>query len=370
MSKLDVRRFGDLGLRERNHLQEWLANMPAALGEELLIVQKEFAGFDGTLERLDLLALDKMGQLVVIENKLDDTGRDVVWQALKYAAYVSSLSKSEIVKIFQRHLDGNGGGDAAERMCEFLEVEALDEGIILNSGAGQRIILVAANFRKEVTSTALWLLQHGVRVQCFKATPYSFGDDLLLDVRQIIPVAEAEEFMIRLSSKETEEIAAQGVQKERHNRRYDFWQQALDAMRREGLTPYQNISPSRDSWLSASTGVSGVSYHLIFNRREARVDLYIGRTTTEANKWLFDQLHARKAEIESSFGTPLNWQRLDGSQASRIGFAQDFDCYASEQWQEITAWMVEHLRRFDAALRGPLQALAPELKTRRFGASA
>ncbi len=65
--------------------------MPESLGEELLIIQKEFDGFDETRERLDLLALDKQGSLVVIENKLDDSGRDVVWQALKYASYCSSL---------------------------------------------------------------------------------------------------------------------------------------------------------------------------------------------------------------------------------------------------------------------------------------
>lgn len=51
------------------------------LGEELLIIQKEFAGFSDTHERLDLLALDKQGSLVIIENKLDDTGRHVTWQA-------------------------------------------------------------------------------------------------------------------------------------------------------------------------------------------------------------------------------------------------------------------------------------------------
>jgi len=68
-----------LGFAERNHLQEWLANQPDALGEELLIIQKEFDGFEDTRERLDLLAIDKQGGLVIIENKLDDSGRDVMW---------------------------------------------------------------------------------------------------------------------------------------------------------------------------------------------------------------------------------------------------------------------------------------------------
>ncbi|AXA41638.1 hypothetical protein DLJ82_4074 [Rhizobium leguminosarum] len=59
IARLAQRRFGELALRERDHLQEWLVHQPDALGEELLIIQKEFDGFDETRERLDLLALDK-----------------------------------------------------------------------------------------------------------------------------------------------------------------------------------------------------------------------------------------------------------------------------------------------------------------------
>ena len=82
--------FKDVGLKERKDLQEWIANNPHMLGEDLLIIQKEFDGFNDTNERLDLLALDKEGNIVVIENKLDDSGRNVVWQSLKYAGYCSS----------------------------------------------------------------------------------------------------------------------------------------------------------------------------------------------------------------------------------------------------------------------------------------
>lgn len=74
INPLEVKRFSDLGFTERKHLQEWLENYPHALaqddGEELLIVQKEFNGFDDTRERLYLLA--------IIENKLNDSGRDMV----------------------------------------------------------------------------------------------------------------------------------------------------------------------------------------------------------------------------------------------------------------------------------------------------
>ena len=101
INKIEECSFAELGFREREHLQEWLENNPEAFGEEILIIQKEFDGFDDTRERLDLLGIDKQGNLVVIENKLDDSGRDVTWQVLKYASYCSSLSKHQIQDIYQ-----------------------------------------------------------------------------------------------------------------------------------------------------------------------------------------------------------------------------------------------------------------------------
>ena len=88
--------------KERENLQEWIANNPSSLGEDLLIIQKEFNGFGETNERLDLLALDKLGNLVIIENKLDGSGRNVTWQVLKYASYCASLSKLQIKEIYHR----------------------------------------------------------------------------------------------------------------------------------------------------------------------------------------------------------------------------------------------------------------------------
>ena len=202
--RLQERRFADLNLREREHLQEWLVRTPDGLGEELLIVQKEFDGFADTRERLDLLALDKEGRLVVVENKLDDSGRDVVWQALKYVAYCSSLKKAEIVEIYQNYLDRRlDGADAVANLCDFLDAEELDD-VVLNAGHEQRLVLIAANFRKEVTATVLWLLGQGVHAQCFRVVPYSFGEELFIDLQQIIPTPEAADYVIGMAAKDSE----------------------------------------------------------------------------------------------------------------------------------------------------------------------
>ena len=85
IQKIEETTFKQIGASERNHLQEWIAKNPEVLcgeDESLLIIQKEFDGFGDTRERLDLLAIDLKGNLVVVENKLDDSGRDVTWQGL------------------------------------------------------------------------------------------------------------------------------------------------------------------------------------------------------------------------------------------------------------------------------------------------
>ena len=76
--------FTTLRFQERRDIQEWIVANPRVLGEDFLIVTKEFSGFDGTRERLDLLAVDRRGEFVIIELKRDDSGTDAHWRAIKY----------------------------------------------------------------------------------------------------------------------------------------------------------------------------------------------------------------------------------------------------------------------------------------------
>ena len=376
ISPVKTKRFSELGFTERKHLQEWLAHEPSALGEELLIIQKEFDGFDDTRERLDLLALDKDGNLVIIENKLDDSGRDVVWQALKYASYCASLTKAQIVEIYQQYLDRyepvtgevdllNAPASASARICEFLDAPDLDE-LKLNLGNSQRIMLVAANFRKEVTSTALWLLGQGISIACFKITPYSLGEQLLINIDQIIPTPEAKELMIGINAKEAEEKTTEVVLKNRHTVRREYWERALEAFQKSSCQLYNNISPSKDHWLSAGSGLSGCPYNLIFLQKELRVELWISRGVTEENKYLFDLLSQSKQDIEHTFGAELEWMRLDEKKSCRIQFSTKADGFNKDTWPQAVAWHLEQMTKLEKALKGPLQKAAEAMKQKNF----
>ena len=362
--RLDERRFADVNVRERDHLQEWLVRMPDALGEELLIVQKEFDGFAETRERLDLLALDREGRLVVVENKLDDSGRDVVWQALKYVAYCSSLKKTEIVDIYQSYLDRwSKGDDAVTKLCEFLGVEEFDD-VVLNPGNEQRLVLIAANFRKEVTATVLWLLGQGVQAQCFRIVPYRFGEELFIDLRQIIPTAEAADYMIRVVAKESEAQSVEGARKRSERLRHAFWTKALEELRARDVSRFEGFSPSKEHWLSCSTSVTGCTYALVMLKHGVRVELYLQRSAAEENKWLFDRLAEERQELDDRFGAKLQWMRLDGKKASRICYSHPFDGFDAEHWPEMIDWLCRHFVKLEEAFSKPLGRLGQELKSR------
>lgn len=347
ITKIEQRQFKDLGFREREHLQEWISKNPEVLGEELLIIQKEYSGFNDTNERLDLLALDKDGGLVIIENKLDDTGKDVVWQALKYTSYCSTLTTNQILRLFQEYLDAfSKGEDAKELLLEFLDRED-DENLLLNSN-DQRIVFIANNYRKEVTSTALWLLDHDINLQCFRATPYSLGDELFLQIEQIIPLPETTEFMIDAKEKQKEKKGKSKKVEESNSRLVDFWTLLKSELEKEGLNYLERVTSKPHYSLGFWKGKG--KFCFCIGRNAFRVELYFHN---DSEKIRFDAMFEHKNHLEKEIAG-IQWQRLDNKKASRIKLETTKSELASfegnwsdkSSWNDVIKWYVKNMNTF------------------------
>lgn len=352
IQSLPRKTFSELGFKERAHLQEWLAENPSALGEKLLVIQKEFSGFAETYERLDLLALDERGNVAIIENKLDDSGKDVTWQALKYASYCSTLTKEEIRNIFQSYLDSKATGkNAVDELEEFFGGKAYTD-LVLNQGLTQRIFLVAANFRKEVTSTVLWLRNFKIQAHCFKATVYCLDEQQFLTLEQIIPTKDAQDYIISITNKVQEEISTEEELQNRHKVRLEIWAELLKQIKGKS-TLFQNSNPTKDHWLVAGgTNISGLSYQFVITMTSASVILNFGRSSTEENKMLFDALKLHQAEIENKFGSKLNWERLNDKKSSRVSFLlPGVNYFVKEDWSRIIFFLIEHINKLEAATK-------------------
>ena len=197
-SRMEEVEFSRLGLQERRDIQEWISTNPGILGDDLLIVGKEFSDFDRTSERLDLLAVDADGKLVVIELKRDDSGTDAHWQAIKYASYLRDASQDDIVGMLARH-EGIGETDATQKLLQHLGSDDLNA---LNND--QRIVLASHRFAPEVTSACLWLNERVPGedlITCVQLTPHHDAEtgSLYVQVNTIIPVPGTEDLSIGIS---------------------------------------------------------------------------------------------------------------------------------------------------------------------------
>lgn len=353
-SKIKEISFKDIGLKERSDLQEWIANNPIILGEDLLIIQKEFDGFNDTKERLDLLALDKNGNLVIIENKLDDSGRNVVWQAMKYAGYCSSLKKEDIKDIYTQYLSKIGSSDKAEEsIVEFLNKPDFSE-VQLNQDLTQRIILVAKEFRKEVTNTVIWARKYGMKIQCLKIMPYMINDLLIIDTEQIIPVKDIADIMISYDEKAQEDFKNKEDLANTQIMRNEFWHMFIPKFNeKSSLFSGRNITLNQyDYWFSTGAGISEVYFNFLVTKSYAGIELEISGRTQEENKKIYDYLYSYKDEIENSFGDKLSWERLDDKKRSRISYKlEDVSILDKEVWPKMMNFMAINMLKFEKALR-------------------
>ena len=88
-----------LNLEER--LEDWLFGDISMLSNDLLVIGRQIRQFSVPL---DLLAVDRDGNLVVIELKRDRTPREVVAQALDYASWVQWLDREDLDRYAQEYL--------------------------------------------------------------------------------------------------------------------------------------------------------------------------------------------------------------------------------------------------------------------------
>ena len=198
-SKIDKTHFSNEGILERQNLQEAIKQNVSILCDDCLVISEEFSEWSEGHRRIDLLAIDKNANLVVIELKRDDTGGHMELQALRYAAMISTMTYEQGVRIFRKFLEANNlEGDAEEILLNYLEWEQPEEE---NFASDVRIILVSSDFSKELTSSVMWLNERDVDINCIRLIPYKMNNEILIDVQQVIPLPEIEDYQINVRQK-------------------------------------------------------------------------------------------------------------------------------------------------------------------------
>lgn len=346
--------FADLKVRERDDLQRLLRAQINVLGDDLYVLTEEFGDWEDSRRRIDLLAIDPQANLVVIELKRTNDGGHMELQAIRYASMVSAMTFERAEQIHGEFLAriGEPTEEARARMLTFLGWEEPDEE---SFAPDVRILLVSENFGKELTTAVLWLRDRDIDIRCVRLRPYEDDGKRLIEVQQIIPLPEANEYQVQLREKEQ---VGRKKRAERYDVRLKFWE-GLIAVARSRHTRHANIKPGSHSWLGASSGIRGLGLNYVIVQEYGIAELYIDRGVASENKRIFDQLLARKDEIERAFGGTLLWERLDTKRASRIKHIIDRGGYRSpeSEWPAIQSEMVDTMTKLETALKPGLTAL-------------
>jgi hypothetical protein len=157
-------------------LESWLANNPDKIIENgnLLIIGRQVVTNLGSF--IDLLAIDRQGDLVVIELKRNRTPRETLAQAFEYASFVEMLGHEQLEEVMRSYA-GDEGTSLAQYHREYFNLAA-DEAVVFNND--QRIVIVGQKITPEIKQTSTFLRKKGVRVTCLEFTFFKAAADLRL----------------------------------------------------------------------------------------------------------------------------------------------------------------------------------------------
>ncbi|GAB4240059.1 MAG: hypothetical protein Kow00109_15090 [Acidobacteriota bacterium] len=167
------------GRLEVGDLEKWIRSQPVLLGEDLAIVGEQVQTRSGPM---DFLALDRSGNLVVVELKRDRLPREALAQALDYASDVASWDADKISEIFERY--------AQRPVDEFLGQVFPEEDLAeFTVNRGQRVLLVGFSVEEPLERMIEWLSgSFGVPVNAVVLTYVkTLSGDELIARTMIIP---------------------------------------------------------------------------------------------------------------------------------------------------------------------------------------
>lgn len=178
--------------------------------DTLLVIGRQVITSTG--KRMDLVAIDATGALILIEVKRD--ARDIrarkdhaEIQSVRYAASLAKLRTVDDLVLhlyapyIQRHESLPDTRTAAEwgrkKLSDFILANDIDRTRLNHA---QKIVLVGAAFDPDTKSAAAWMAANGIPMQVIEVRPCTVGDDYFLNIQQVIPVPTYEDFYVDVTT--------------------------------------------------------------------------------------------------------------------------------------------------------------------------
>jgi hypothetical protein len=292
---------------EAHDFTPWLAqNLPQltdAIGIELELLQTEASVGDFSV---DILAKDlATARTVVIENQFGPTNHDHLGKLLTYASGTSAIA----------------------------------------------LVWVAEEIREEHRQALEWLNERTDEETSIFALELQ-----VLQIDDSPPAFHLEPVVAPNKWQKATRTASRAAASPRGEAYLEYFTKLLDELREKHRFTRAKVAFAQN-WYSFSSGIQGVQYGTSFAQGgRVRAEVYIDREDQQTNKQVFDSLYLRRKELETRFGEPLSWERLDDRRASRVAVYRPGSIDVDDATlSDIQAWAVSHLLKFREVFGPPLR---------------
>ena len=176
-------------LKNEDELEDMICQDMTILYEQWLPIGRQVITAHGG--KIDILAIDQNGNLIVIELKKNRTPREVVTQAIDYASWVKTLDSAKIASIYKKYSDGI--------MTKF---ESLDEALLDKFKAtfsedeinqAHQVVIVASELDPSTERIVLYLNDYDIPINTVFFNVFRDGNNRYLSRAWLIDPAETEE---------------------------------------------------------------------------------------------------------------------------------------------------------------------------------
>jgi len=160
------------GRTEPFDLEPWIASNPEIIGSDIAIIGKQVVSKSG---KIDLLGIDRSGNLVLVELKRAKLPREALAQAIDYASDLSDWSVEKLSEVCSEYC-GKTLDDLFGEMFPDVDIENL------NVNSAQRIILVGFGVESSLERMIEWLSDaFGVNINAVVLSYFrtSTGEELI-----------------------------------------------------------------------------------------------------------------------------------------------------------------------------------------------
>ena len=310
VAKIERIALRDVWPHEANDFTRWLEEnidvLSDVIGHDIDNVEREKKTAESTFS-VDLVVSDEDGSSIIIENQLEKSNHDHLGKLITY----------------------------------------------LTAMQARTAVWIVADPRPEHIAAMSWLNES------------SNADFYLLKIEAIRIGKSPPAPLLTLIVGPSEEVKSIGRNKqkmserdrERHQKRYEWWSQLIE---HPDAKEHSHLSPGKYSWLSRGSGVRGVSFIYTVSRGEtsAGIKIDLGKDMDQETFLIFDQLHAKKNQIEEVFGGRLDWDRGENKRASWFGVTLPGGYNDTEaKWGTAQDGITDTMNRLIYAVRPHLKKL-------------